>query len=201
MTDEVDPSCWEDSFSVLEPEAALGPEGMFSVMEAECEVVGYFRSRRAADVVAEALNRAWGGNGHWPPSWVTQELPVSQTGAGEDASQATPPAAAGASACVPAPETKAMLRRFSQDDRSPGVFVEIPAMPHHLGWPRESARDMRCQAHRRVTVARLHELPGVGVGVAWPVDLACEMPDGHDGQHFSTVPAGFLESGQEYTWP
>jgi hypothetical protein len=40
---------------VLDPETAMGPEGMWAVMEAECAIVAYCYTEKAAQYVADAL--------------------------------------------------------------------------------------------------------------------------------------------------
>ena len=63
------PEDWEDSFTVVEPSDVYGPEGtkgMYGVMEAECATVAYTTTRRAAEVIADALNRVWTDRG--PPT-------------------------------------------------------------------------------------------------------------------------------------
>ena len=61
---EVDPECWEDSFSVSAPMQGFPPyppgtEEMWSVMEAECATVCYCATERAAKVIVHALNETW----------------------------------------------------------------------------------------------------------------------------------------------
>ena len=54
-----DPSAWEPGFMVLDPETAMGPEGMWAVVEAECAIVAYCHTEKAAEYLAEALYREY----------------------------------------------------------------------------------------------------------------------------------------------
>lgn len=54
-----DPSVWEPGFAVLDPKTAMGPEGMWAVMEAECAIVAYCHTKKAAEYLAEALYREY----------------------------------------------------------------------------------------------------------------------------------------------
>jgi hypothetical protein len=56
---DCDPSAWEPGFAVLDPEIAMGPEGMWAVMEAECAIVAYCHTKKAAEYLAEALYREY----------------------------------------------------------------------------------------------------------------------------------------------
>lgn len=68
MSNENDdpPECWEDDFDVLEPGNHAGPPTMWAVVEAECAEVCYCHTARAAEVIADALNRVW--TFHGPPT-------------------------------------------------------------------------------------------------------------------------------------
>jgi hypothetical protein len=56
---DCDPECWEMSFGVLEPGNHCGPPHMWAVMEAECAEVCYAHTQKAAQAIADALNREW----------------------------------------------------------------------------------------------------------------------------------------------
>jgi hypothetical protein len=56
---DCEPDCWEPGFQVLEPGNHCGPPNMWAVMEAECAEVCYAHNKKAAQAIADALNREW----------------------------------------------------------------------------------------------------------------------------------------------
>ena len=198
---EVSPFAWENSFQWLAPGDHAGPDGMWAVMDAECEEILYYcRTEEQAAFLAKLLSDTWAAKRRRSAGRIrdvsllgSKELPVSQTGAGEDASQATPPVATGV-ATQTLRDVASVPEALAFDRLARDVIANKRALLRRRPGP-------RCESIHQGTATVIHEMPGAGVAEVWPVVFRCEMPEAHEGQHFSTVPSGFFESGYEYTWP